>query len=763
MATTGIRFNIDTSQAQSQIGSLNSSLEELEDKLRAANQAGDFSSAADLTHQIELLRNSNIGSLPHAPGIAGSTLAAGGDTQTLRQLDLRLELLNRTIQELTNQLDDSTSRGQHRDAFNISATLNNAEEERQRLQNERERINRERENGGGENGAMEAIKKYGAVHYLTQGLGYANQLAGIGFNYRTAMANGNYIGAGINALDSGAGIAQGLGGGLLGAGLMLGATPVGWGLMAAGGLLEVGGAVGKYVAGDKQADKSEAEAYERTLATSNGLNKLFTSGGTWSSNAARTENILDNGRIYAEGTGMGTLDFVNLATQYSRYGASSADDAMAQARIIANYANSTGADLNTIQNFMGTARRYGDNSDVLGYASQARQAAGMTKAQTQEFLLALQSVIEDGISNGYVKSTEDVSKTFTMFARLSDNNPLWQGQQGANRLRQMNNSIANATGMQSVSDVIVATAANDILSGKTIAERNALLGGSATGTYIDNMLLMEQGNNPAMFGQIAKNVSAMEGNNVAGQIERYKSIFGLNYKGAVDVYNMAQKIGTDGYTEADFQKGIESMQKDVNYQSEETRKQNAINSLDENVRHIAQSKFWDQLTKLEDMVRDIKNKKDPNKDPSVSPVTQPTSRNTAVKTGEEEKAVEDVINLDGTLQILATRGGMPAGYGGTSLANLRSKSKMVWNQAKQRREWAGGHDDFDEIFKKNLGRYAAADDGAVSADEVQKALMAHDKAEVQNAYNSGNKRAYMAALETMLKNLFSDVNLTVIE
>ena len=88
---------------------------------------------------------------------------------------------------------------------------------------------------------------------------------------------------------------------------------------------------------------------------------------------------------------------------------------MAQARDIAMWAQATGTDAGVIQNFLGTARRYGDNSDVLGYASQARQAAGLTKAQNEEFLQSLQSVIEDGIANGYVKSAEDVSKTFVMF------------------------------------------------------------------------------------------------------------------------------------------------------------------------------------------------------------------------------------------------------------------------------------------------------------------------------------------------------------
>mgnify|MGYP007070030145 CR=1 FL=1 len=81
------------------------------------------------------------------------------------------------------------------------------------------------------------------------------------------------------------------------------------------------------------------------------------------------------------------------------------------------WANATGADLGSVQSFIGMADRYGINSDT-SYLAGTRNAMGLTKGQTQEFLNSLQGVIEDGISNGYIKSTEDVSKTMKVIYTL---------------------------------------------------------------------------------------------------------------------------------------------------------------------------------------------------------------------------------------------------------------------------------------------------------------------------------------------------------
>jgi hypothetical protein len=561
----------------------------------------------------------------------GSNLSTLTNYNSAHQLDARLQTITRVIESLTDQLKESTEKGQSRESFNISAALNNAEQERSRLEAEKARQENTTENK--EKSIADVIKQYGLARMFTQGLGYFNQITGVGFNHRIAMANGDYLGADVSSVESYSNIAQGVGGSLMGAGMMMSGTPVGWALMGAGGVLELGGAIGKYWAGDRRADIAEGEAYRKTLAGTNGLNKLYTNGGSVADNAKAAAMTLRQGTDFAVDTGMSTDEFLQLTTRQARYGARSKTEALQQARDVALWAQSTGTDAGVISNFLGTARRYGDNSDVLGYASQARQAAGMTKAQNEEFLNALQGVIEDGIANGYVKSTEDVSKTFVMFARLSGNNPLWQGEQGAKRLQQMNSGISGATALQSVSDVLVMGAAHDVLQGKSIAERNKILGGRASGTYIDEMLLMEQGTNPEMFGAIAKRINAME-QSYEARVERYKDVYKLNYGGAVDVEKMSQRIGKNGYTKEQFGRDVAAMQKDQKYQSEETTWQNKINEIATNEALMGQSKFWENIAYLDEIISELLNK---NK---CSTTEEYVNDAIAKKTGQSSATIE---------------------------------------------------------------------------------------------------------------------------
>ncbi len=784
-----LRLNADTSDAQRNIGALGNSIEELQRKLKAAQDAGNWGEAAKITQDIAFMQNPGFSVVGGNNGGNGSNLQNTTQYNNARQLDIRLETITRVITTLTDQLKESTEKGQSKESFNLSAALNNAEQEKRQLEAEKKRIETADKS---DSSVMDMIKKYGVSRYLTQGLSYANQIAGIGFNHRIAMANGDYLGADVAAVESGAGIAQGIGGSLLGAGLMLGATPVGWGLMAAGGIAEIGGAIAKYWAGDARADIAEGEAYRKTLAGTNALNKRFSDGGTWLENSNKTDAILREATSAANGTGLSTEEFLSLATRQSKFGGT-LSDAMAQARDVAMWAQATGTDAGVIQNFLGTARRYGDNSDVLGYASQARQAAGLTKAQNEEFLQSLQSVIEDGIANGYVKSAEDVSKTFVMFSRLSNNNPLWQGEQGAKRLAQMNSGIASATALQSVSDVIVAGAARDVLS--VAGNREKYLGKRASGTYIDEMLLMEQGDNPAMFGAIAKSVKDLEGDNFAARVERFKDIFKLNYAGAVDVTVMADKIGVDGYTEQDFANEVAKKQKDRNYQSEETKWQNDINSIATNTALMAKPNFLKNMEKLGGIAESNEKKSSGNGTDLVEKAMSSASNPEVGSAIAESLATDNTINMEAletplrvglAASLVSEKASELGDYGGSVRALITDEAGISFaNRAGFRinddsvfarlYSEGAGNDELDNLAMEEIGKYAALGykkggflgigghkaDGIVDEVELDKVIkkMQKDK-DIKSAYESGNTDSYLAALRTMLRDLFGDITIT---
>ena len=110
--------------------------------------------------------------------------------------------------------------------------------------------------------------------------------------------------------------------------------------------------------------------------------------------------------------------------------------------------------------------------------------------------------------------------------------------------------------------------------------------------------MTENGLTPKMFNGIGKAITSLEGDNLAARVERWKSISGLNYKGAYELDRMYQK---GGMSESEIASTIDSMRKDNDYKSEETKKMDMINSIDINVQKIGQSKFWDNLDKLEAM------------------------------------------------------------------------------------------------------------------------------------------------------------------
>ena len=522
----------------------------------------------------------------------------------IEKIDLRLEMLSNIMDELNDQLKKATEYGDDKGKEATSNTIANTQKEIDSLQARKNELTAKDDNS-----AAQAIQQYGLMRALQQGLGLATQIDNIGFNSRKAFASGDYLGAEVSEKQGWAGVFGTLGDVSLGLTPILNAILPGLGAAIGVG----GGVVGKGVqfltnrgANDESASLAEAAAYERTISHTNALNKLFTNGGSVESNREKTQDILRDSVSYAKGTGLDNYEFIDLASRMQQNGtAHNANVAMEQARDVARFSNNTGADIETVSKLYTSAKRYGkEDGDILGYLDKARQASGLEKGQTAEYLQAVESVIEDGIANGFTKSTKEVAQTLGTFQKLSGNNPLWTGAQGARRLQQMNSSVSSATAMQSTSQMLVVGAAKNLLSNaKDDKAKRELLGlkdgEKLTGTYIDTMRLVEQGNNPKMFGEIARQVKEAEGNNVAGQIEQFKAIFGMNYTGATQVYEMAQKIGKKGYTEKDFAADIEKMKGSGQYSSEETKKQESINVIQSTVALLHNTDFKETLAKLD--------------------------------------------------------------------------------------------------------------------------------------------------------------------
>jgi hypothetical protein len=213
-----------------------------------------------------------------------------------------------------------------------------------------------------------------------------------------------------------------------------------------------------------------------------------------------------------------------------------------------DYERRTGADRGTLLGISATTARY-NAGDALGTGWAGLQASGMKPGQYNEYLRAMQRVMEDGISKGFVRSSEQVARNLTMLSQMTGNNPLWQGENGARRLSEMNAGLEGTTGLQSTSDIVAFRAAKSVLQkweeqGPEVADKkwadivgrdkdgNPLV--QRSGGYIDPLIMLEQGLTPDLFNEIMMMASKLEGRDRDETISRAMQIFGVkNYNAAV--------------------------------------------------------------------------------------------------------------------------------------------------------------------------------------------------------------------------------------
>ena len=593
---TSINLRINAGQAKSEAESVRQSVENLAESLEKLKGEGDWGGAAETIRkqqeaQVQSVQQQTMG-YSTAGGAAGSVYAgAGSAAQALKSLEMRIETLTRVSEDLAQQLEKAAEGGAAQSSFNLSSTLSNVEQERRQLIAEKARLEgedsreKEKEERGG--------RGFNATAALQSAMGLALQYATVNSNYRQSMAQGDYIDAYLQKNEGNANML----GTLSGMAMASGFLP----LQVLGGVGQLGTTIWKMVNKDEQAQMAEAEAFQRSLEPTHGLNKLFFNG-SYEENNARAKSLIGAGAEAAAGTGLDLYDFLRLTTDYASYGAKTQSEAIADTRQAALFANTTGANISGALSFLGTMRRFGDTDDALGIANYAREQTGMTKAQTDEFLSSMSRIIEEGISNGFVRSTKDVASTMRMFYRLSDESPLWQGKYGAERLSRLNSGIAGATSLSKTSDVIAYGAAQELLSDKSVEERSALLGkdAKATGTWVDYMMLLEKGMDADLFKQLAGDIAAIEGEgNVEGQIARWKDMTGVNWTMATQLYQMSQRyLAGEEVDSSEMDKLMEDYKnapKEGNYESYLTNMQDSLNKLTSGIAVMSEADFRKML------------------------------------------------------------------------------------------------------------------------------------------------------------------------
>ena len=416
------------------------------------------------------------------------------------------------------------------------------------------------------------------------------------------VGNGNLASLAVQGLTSGAGLLKsGSAAAAEGGAALAGLSPA---LLATGGVALIGALVaagGNAMA--NQWEKNSEEAVDMQALYGRNIE-----GKTKQQNSEELRELFNTASAKNERnfTGYTTQEFMQLASGFSRFGINNSYSAMNNASDVLSWQRWSGADRGVLQNFVGNAMRYGaatTANNALNPAYAALEQSGMHKGQLNEMLSSIQSVLEEGIANGFVKSTEEIANNLSMLSKLSGNNVLWQGQNGAQRLSQMNSALANSTSLESVSAVMNYQAANnargkmlaELSDEKTTPQRRAYikdqLKGIDTGTYIDTMLLMEKGLSPDILKAQFDAVGSMEGDNTAGAIERFRQMYNLNYTGAKQVYDMYEKSRNGEVDWNSFYKAVNGITQKTEYQSEETSYKTAVINIKDQIAKMGQDLF----------------------------------------------------------------------------------------------------------------------------------------------------------------------------
>jgi hypothetical protein len=389
-----------------------------------------------------------------------------------------------------------------------------------------------------------------------------------------AMGSGDVMGAQIDELHRGAaeksafwGSVGRIGGGILGgiigsfvapgpgtaAGVAIGST-----LLGAGGDL-VGTLGDEKKANEMATSEAYAKLWERQAPDAMELTALLGKyGGTDAENTKAIRRTFENAANTATGYGYSPEEGMEQVKQAAYQGLNEGQ-ALKAARDVFAFERGTGADRGVLAEYRTRTERFGGESNGLNTAYQGLQASGMAPAQFNEFLRAMQRTFEDGISKGFVRGSKEISETLTFLSDLNNGSELWKGEQGANRLSQMNAGIEKAKNLESTTDILIYRGAQNVLEGYTDKDWTELLDvdndgiediikGRGSSEYLNPMLLIERGLTSKLFNESMKMFSIAEKGDYAGIIARMNNGFELKYAQSAPLYrNWIQHRDTPGY------------------------------------------------------------------------------------------------------------------------------------------------------------------------------------------------------------------------
>ncbi|GHU22154.1 hypothetical protein FACS1894164_03940 [Spirochaetia bacterium] len=362
----------------------------------------------------------------------------------------------------------------------------------------------------------------------------------------------------------------------------------GWGSMLLGGagaaasivtgipgLAQVGAGLGnlagkpwEFSAAKKETDEAHSQNWERQSESAMQTAALLRNSGSYEGNTTAILQTFLKAAGTANRSGYSGEEGMHLVQQLAKQGLG--ERAYTTADQVFRFERGTGADRDALTQAAAKSARYG-GGDILRTAYQGTKASGLEKGQFQEFLTGLERIFEEGIEKGFVKGAAEITRDLTFLSEMSGNDTMWTGEQGANRLSQMNSAVQNAVNLSSVSDIQTYRAARNLVNseqGADIFNRVMSPDGSGNnpstkfrGDSLDTLLLMERGASPELVHEQMNIIDSIAGNDRLDRAAQLKNTYGFNWTAAAQFDEMYQTRGKD-LSSAELQKEIEKYQSD---------------------------------------------------------------------------------------------------------------------------------------------------------------------------------------------------------
>lgn len=428
---------------------------------------------------------------------------------------------------------------------------------------------------------------------------------------------------------------------------------------------------------------------------------------------------------YAENTGLDIEQFTSFVNNIASYGVNNknkAGEIIKNAGLVSRY---TGIDTDLAVDFLGQRERFGSKNSErdLNRVYSAAMNSGLGNGQFSEFLNGLENVIEQGISKGYVASTDEVAQQMIMFSKLSGGNDTWEGKYGFQRLSTINNGLASATSLSSSGQIAAYQALRGIVGKEDSFNKGQKIKGGAFiegQDALNTLSLMEAGLKPESFKAIQQTLDNIYSGDIMGKVAAWKEISGLNWTGAMELAQMdISEMSTKEITDK-----LDELKADKELASDTTQIKNDVNKIKSVSLDISRNGLKVYMDKLKEEAGKT----------SIPVDWEELSKNIAEKEIEERpknKRLQEVNKIDELFDI--------------STENTDEKSQNRANRfAKNMEKILFTNEDVnkihgidDKIGAKNLREeYRAYEaDGVLSKDEIEKLIVA------MNNLNETTKKA----------------------